>query len=322
MSLKNIRRLIEYVLFRTIACVIEVLNPRQTLRLAHALAWGIMNLAPRKMSRYYVARENIERSFGKEMTSAEIDQLIYKMWVHLFRMVAEIIQFPRKFRRENCRDVLVFRNRATCVQALMTGRPIFLVGGHFGNWEVTTSTFGEFGIPLGVVARKLDNPYLHHWFVKSREKCGHRLLLKDGGWDGMVDIVQANGNLALLCDQDAGRRGIFVDFFGRPASTYRSLALMALEHQAIIVVGYGRRVSDDFDNCRWNRFEIGCEDVIDTTQITSDDEVREITERYSQALERAIRRSPEQYFWVHRRWKTAPKVKVEKAQKVELRKAG
>jgi len=305
----DLRRRAEYVAFRILVCLIEILNPRQTRRLACALAWGLTTLLPRRMTRYHVARENIERSFGEELTSREMDRLIYDMWVHLFRMVAEIVQFPRKFRRVNCRDVVIFRNRNACVRALMSGRPVFLVGGHFGNWEATTATFGEFGIPLGVVARKLDNPYLHRWFLKSREVGGHRLLLKDGGWDGMMDIVQARGNLALLCDQDAGKRGIFVDFFGRPASTYRSLALMALEHRAIIIVGYGRRMPDDFDNSRWSRFEIGCEEVIDVTEVVAQDEVREITERYSRALERAIRRSPEQYFWVHRRWKTAPRQK-------------
>ncbi len=312
MTLMDLRHRGEYFAFRTIGCLIEILNARQTKRLACFLAWVVVRLLPRRVTRYYVAYENIEKSFGNELSPAQIDDMIYRMWVHLFRMVAEIIQFPRKFHLESFRDFVVFRNRNASVNALMSGRPVFLVGGHFGNWEATTATFGEFGIRLGVVARKLDNPYLHRWFQKSRELCGHRLLLKEGGWDGMVDIIQANGNLALLCDQDAGPRGIFVDFFGQPASTFRSLALMALEHKAIVVVGYGRRLEDDFENCRWSRFEIGCEEVIDVTQIVADDEVREITERYSQALERAIRRSPEQYFWVHRRWKTAPRQKVKK----------
>jgi KDO2-lipid IV(A) lauroyltransferase len=125
----------------------------------------------------------------------------------------------------------------------------------------------------------------------------------------MVKILNAGGNLGLMCDQDAGRRGVFVNFFGRPASTFKSIALMALEAKAIVITGYGRRLPDDFENARWVRFEIGCEDVIDTADLTSQDEVRELTERFTLALQRSIERSPEQYFWVHRRWKTPPKEK-------------
>ena len=121
----------------------------------------------------------------------------------------------------------------------------------------------------------------------------------------MLDLLKAGGSLALLCDQDAGVRGVFCDFFGRPASTFKSLALLALEHDALIVCGYGRRLPDDFSESRWTRFEIGCEDVIDPRELTSSDPVGEITRRYTAALEKSVRRAPEQYFWVHRRWKTA-----------------
>ncbi|SFH81292.1 lysophospholipid acyltransferase family protein [Planctomicrobium piriforme] len=310
MTFREVRWSLEYVGFRTLACVIEILSPRQLQRLALALSWLFVRVLPRRLTRYDVASENLRAAFGQELSSAEIDSIIRGMWIHLFRLVAEMIQFPRKFRLENCRQVLVFRNRAAGVKAMLSGRPVFLVGGHYGNWEASTATFGQFGFRMGMVARELDNPYLHRWFAKARESTGHQLLLKDGGWDGMLDIVQAGGNLGLLCDQDAGKRGVFVNFFGRPASTYRSIALLALEHKAIIVVGYGRRLPDDFDTARWSRFEIGCEDIIDVTEIEAEDEVRAVTERYSAALERAIRRSPEQYFWVHRRWKSVPKQKT------------
>ncbi len=315
MTLKDIRWRGEYLAFRAFACLIEVLSPRQTCRLAHSLAWLFTRVLPKKMSRYHVAFDNIRHSFEGELTPRQIDKMIYDMWVHLFRLVAEIIQFPRKFHRQTFREIVTFRNRAVCVNALLSGRPVFLVGGHFGNWEATLITFGHFGFRLGMVARKLDNPYLHKWFKRTRESTGHQLLLKDGGWDGMTQILEAGGNLALMCDQDAGKRGVFVNFFGRPASTFRSIALLALEHKALIVVGYGRRLPDDFDNSRWAQFEIGCEDVIDVTEIDVEDEVHYITQRYSEALERAIRRSPEQYFWVHRRWKTPPRQKAASLQK-------
>jgi KDO2-lipid IV(A) lauroyltransferase len=306
MMLENLRWRLEYVGFRIATCVIEILSLQQVTRLARGLAWVFCEVLPARWTRCDVARENLKQAYGDRYTDAELSEIIFGMWVHLFRLVAEIIQFPRKLRLENCREVVVFRNRQAAVRAMNTGRPVFVLGGHFGNWEASTATFGVFGFRMGIVGRKLDNPLLHAWFTKAREATGHRLLLKNGGWDGMADLLQSGGNMGLMCDQDAGRRGIFVDFFGKPASTFRSIALMALEAKAIILVGYGRRLPDDFENGRWARFEIGCEEVIDAAEIRGDDEVRILTERYTQALERAINRSPEQYFWVHRRWKSAP----------------
>lgn len=295
------------------------MSVRQTIRWAECLAWLMTSVLPRKMTRYHVAYENLEKSFGDEYSPAQIDETIRRMWVHLFRVVAEIIQFPRKVTLESCREVMVFRNRKAAVTAMNSGRPVFVLGGHFGNWEASMSSFGVFGFRFGVVARALDNPYLHRWFEEAREKTGHKLLLKSGGWDGMVDIMEAGGNLGLLCDQDAGPRGQFVEFFGRPASTHKSLALMAMEYNALIVVGYGLRLPDNLDEARWARFEIGCEEIIDPAEVLADEsvdnEVEEITRRYSAALERAVRRAPEQYFWVHRRWKSVPCVRNKAVRK-------
>lgn len=311
----RIRWQLEYLVFRGLACLVGTLSARMTAAVAHTLAWIVTRLLPRRLSRHDVAHENLRAAYGDSATDGQLDEIIFEMWVHLFRLVAEMIQFPRKLRLENCREVIAFRNRPAAMRALGTGRTLLVLGGHFGNWEATTSLFGVFGFPMGVVARALDNPFLHRWFVESREKTGHRLLLKQGGWDGMVDILNAGGNLGLLCDQDAGPRGVFVDFFGRPASTFKSLALMAREYNALLVVGYGIRLPDDFASARWVRFEVGCEAVIDPATIQADDEVRVLTELYTQALEQAIRRAPEQYFWVHRRWKSVPRQRQRAAER-------
>ena len=327
---------LEFLGFRFVCCMLSMLTTRQSAWLAESLASLIMRL-PKKWTRYDIARENIERAFGDQskeyrVLSAESDSpltthhsplttrrsasriphpdaIIRGMWVHLFRVVAEIVQLPRKMTLTNCREVLVFRNRKVVMEALCSGRPVIVLGGHFGNWEVSVSQFGLFGMRMGVVGRELDNPHIHEWFAKAREDTGHRLYLKKGASDDMVDLLEAGGNLALACDQDAGPKGMFVDFFGRPASTFKSIALMAMQYDAIIVVGYGMRLPDDFENSRWSRFEIGCEEVIDPREIDAKDELREITQRYTSALERIVRRCPEQYFWVHRRWKTPPELR-------------
>lgn len=309
MSIQYLRWWSEYVIFRLLTCAISIMSVNQSIRIAEFFGWLFVHVLPHKMTRYQIAFDNIKSAFGDQYSDRDIKNIIERMWVHLFRLVAEMVQFPRKLHRENYREVISFDRRDDAAKALNSGRPVFMLSGHFGNWEATTATFGMFGYPMGIVARKLDNPFLHEWFVRTREVTGHRLLLKKGSWDGISEVLNVGGNLGLLCDQDAGKRGVFVDFFGKPASTFRSIALMAIENDALIVLGYGARVPDDQNECRWVQYLIGCEAVIDTREIRADDEVRAITELYTQALERVVRRHPEQYFWVHRRWKSIPRQK-------------
>jgi KDO2-lipid IV(A) lauroyltransferase len=115
-------------------------------------------------------------------------------------------------------------------------------------------------------------------------------------------VLQSNRTLSFLADQDAGQRGLYVDFFGRPASTHKAIALLAIEHKAPVAVGVARRIGPGF------RYEIRCEDVIDPIDLAGTaDDVRILTQRFTSALERLIRQDPTQYLWLHRRWKHQPK---------------
>jgi len=232
--------------------------------------------------------------------------MIYRMWTHLFRMIVEIAQLPRKLRITNFRDVFEFRNREPVVKAFCSDRPVILLSGHFGNWEMSLSVFGVFGFPMSAVARPLDNPFLQEWFERFRQQTGHAMIAKRGAFSRMAEVLDTGGIVAVLGDQDAGLRGTFVDFFGHPASTFPTIARLAVEYDAYICMGYSRRLPDDFQNHRWVRYELGCEAVVDPRDFHGSDRVEQITQCFSSALERAIRRSPEQYFWVHRRWKTQP----------------
>ena len=309
---RRCRHLAEYLLFRILVCIMQILSPRQAAALARGLAHALFYWVPRKLTRYEVARQNIRTSFGDRYSDEQIDEMIHGMWVHLFRMIAEVIQLPRKVHRSNIFDVFEFHNRHLVVQSMCSGRPVILLSGHYGNWEMAVSAFGLFGMPMGVVARELDNPYLNRWFRRFRQITGHRMLAKQGDYDKIVQMAESRGHLAMLGDQDAGPRGVFVPFFGKPASTFKSIALLAIQFRALICVGYARRLPDDFENRSWMRFELGCEEVIDPLTIDSVNEVQEITRRYTAALERAIARAPEQYFWVHRRWKSEPKIRKKK----------
>lgn len=306
------RRLIDwlaYTAFRCVVCVVQSLSARQIKVLAEWIAWFVVQVLPRKLTRYQIAADNIRQALGQTLTDQQVHDTIVAMWVHLFRVVGEMIQSPRKVRLANCAQLMRFRNRNQSVQTLCTGRPAIMLGGHFGSWEMGMTVFGHFGFPMGVVARDLDNPYLQEWFQRFRRHTGHVLISKRGGGDQMVEFLTRGGHLALLADQDAGRKGVFVDFFGRSASTFKSIALVAMQYRALICVGYVVRVPDQLSENGWSYFEMGCEEVIDPLEFDGPDAVAQITQRYTHALERAVRRAPEQYFWVHRRWKTEPRVR-------------
>lgn len=309
MNARRWRYRLEYLVFRMLVAVVQAMTVRGSVRFARGLAFVFTRVLPRKLTRYHVARENLRAAFGDALTDREIDRMIREMWVHLFRLVIEIVQMPRKLRLDNCKQVLDFPQSAWSVRTMCSGRPVIVLSGHYGNWEVANMAFGLFGFSLGVVARDLDNPYLHDWFARFRESTGHALISRRGGGTEMTEYLERRGALGLLGDQDAGPKGLFVDFFDRPASTYKSIALMAMEYRALILVGYTRRLPDDFDDCWWSRFEMGVADVIDPDTFQGPDAVGEMTERYTEALERAIRLAPEQYFWLHRRWKSEPRQK-------------
>ncbi len=309
----SVRHRLEFLVFQTLVCVVDCLSPRRTARLAGQLAWVIHYVLPRRWTRYKVSHDNLRLAFGEQFSETEIEQLVYRMWMHLFRTVAEIIQSPRKLHIHSYRQAIDFADFTRTNEAVCSGRRVILLGGHFGNWEIGPALCGMWGFPMGIVARELDNPYLHDWFRRFRELTGHRLMMKSGGYDEMLALLKKGGNLGMLCDQDAGPRGLFVDFFGRPASTFKSIALLALEYDALIIVGYSIRRPDNFDETPWVKFEVGCETLIDPRTITSNDPVGEITRQYTAALEQAIRRAPEQYFWVHRRWKSEPRVRQKSA---------
>ncbi len=291
-DVERLRHIAEYVAFRVIVCLVDILPFRTSIRLAEGMAFVIHRVLPKKLTRYAVARDNIRQAFGNRYTEREIDDIIRRMWVHLFRVVVEIVQVRRKLRLYNCADVVEFKGRDETVRLFCSGRPVIILSGHFGNWEIASGTFGMFGFPLGVVARDLDNPYLHRWFETFRRQTGHKLISKRGGGSDMLDMLEHRGHLALMGDQDAGSTGLFVDFFGKPASTFKSIALLALEYRAYVVVGYAVRLPDDFDRHRWVRYEIGYADFIDTAEFDGPDAVRQVTQRFTTALEHAIALRP------------------------------
>ena len=156
-----------------------------------------------------------------------------------------------------------------------------------------------FGFRTYAVARRIDNPHLDRFLARFRSGTGQTILDKNTDYDRIQQVLREGGAIAMLCDQDAGQRGMFVDFFGRPASTFKSIALLALEYNAALVVVGVPKVGEPM------RYQVVSEEVILPEDYADrPDAAKAITQRYTAALERLVRRSPGQYFWLHRRWKT------------------
>jgi KDO2-lipid IV(A) lauroyltransferase len=154
------------------------------------------------------------------------------------------------------------------------------------------------GFSTYAIARPIDNPYLDRFLRRFRERTGQTLITKRGAFDQVRSLLGQGGVIATLGDQDAGQRGVFVDFFGRPASTHKGIALLALEQQARLVVLGTMRIAEP------DRYAVVVTDVIDARDYANrPDAVPALTQRYTRALERVIRQAPDQYLWLHRRWK-------------------
>jgi KDO2-lipid IV(A) lauroyltransferase len=289
-----------YLVVRLGVCVLQMLTDDAAGRLAAGLAW----LAYRCDRRHRdVAADNVRHAFP-DLEARSRDQLVRGCFHHFAALVIEIARLPRKLHLANWRRYVDLVGGDKVVGAMTSGRSALIVTCHLGNWEMAGFALGLFGFRTHAIARTLDNPYLDRFLRRFREKTGQRVLAKKGDYDAITGLLESGGVLATLADQDAGPRGLFVDFFGRPASTHKAIALMALEFNVPLIVVGVPKVS------RPMHYHVIVEDVIRPSDFSAQpDAARAITQRYTAALERVIRRFPEQYFWLHRRWKHQPAIR-------------
>jgi len=285
---------------RILVCIIQALSWSGALALARGLAW----LAYRVDRRHRrVAAENIQHAYP-DLSPSAVDRLVRASYLHLTTMLVEMICLPRVIRPGNVYRYMHYAGAGDLDLVLAwakTSRARLVLTGHFGNWEMLSYATGTAGLRGGIVARRLDNPYLDRFLAQFRRKTGLQLLDKNADYARILELLARGVGLGMVCDQDAGPRGLFVDFFGRPASTFKSIALLSLEYNAPIFVVGAARIGQPM------QYRIYLEDLILPEEYAHDaDPVRAITERYTEALERLVRRHPEQYFWLHRRWKNQP----------------
>jgi KDO2-lipid IV(A) lauroyltransferase len=298
-----------YLAVRIVICVVQTLRLEtchQLARLLAVLACDIIRL------RFRVVDDNIRHALP-DLSPTQRRILARRMWEHLLLMVCEIAHVPRKVHATNWRRYFRIARQRELVRYLLDQRPAVVVSGHFGNFELGSYMTGLLGFPGHTIARPLDNCYLNRFVNSFRAAYGQFILPKEGSAAQVEAVLDAGGLISLLGDQHAGPKGCWVDFLGRPASCHKAVAVFTLTGGAPLVVAYAKRVGGPL------QFELGLMGVADP-QVPGAElaNVKTLTRWYNALLEQAIRRAPEQYWWVHRRWKGEPPRKRTGAQADEL----
>lgn len=291
--------LLQYLVIRTAASIFHWFPVNLNLQTARIFASVWYRLDHKHRQR---ALTNLTRSFP-DLTPEQADALGLASMQHLFMLGVEILFTTRMVHLETWRQYIQFDDIGRTLNLLLNRKSgLIMLTGHYGNWEILGYILGVLGFETISVARVLDNPYLNDWMFAVRAGHGQRIINKKGATTEVADVLGQGGVVAFVADQNAGSKGMFVDFFGRKASTYKSIGLLAMQFEVPIIIGYARRLQNCYN------FHLGTQDIIYPADWKNEsDPLRYITQRYTKAVEDMVRAEPSQYLWMHRRWKSRPK---------------
>ncbi len=254
---------------------------------------------------------------------------------HLFCLAAEVAVTPRLLNEDGFATHVELGDLSDSLHALCGKRPCLLITGHCGNWELLGYTVAMLGFPMHALYRPLDLAPLDRWAHDTRSRRGLELIDKFGAAELLPPLLESRRPVAFIADQNAGDRGIYVPFFNRLASTYKTIGLLAMRYGADVICGHARRLTgaptqsgahhpttDAHSIGRWSepaptgrasrdsqtlRYAIDIVDIIHPPDWEGrPDPLFYITARYRRAIETMVRRAPEQYLWMHRYWKSRP----------------
>jgi Kdo2-lipid IVA lauroyltransferase/acyltransferase len=252
------------------------------------------HLVPRQR---LIAVYSLRRAFP-EKSDDEIIRVARSVYRNMGIMAAEFFDIPH-LTKENIGELVEAEGLEHCLKALEKGRGVLFFTAHFSNWELSATAAALLIKPLVVIYRRLDSPLLEQLVLRVRSASGNTLLPKEHAMRAMIRSLKRNEILGILIDQNvAWYEGVFVDFFGRPACTTDGLALLALHTGAPVLPGFLVRLRDG----RY-RLVIGPEVEITRTGDRAKD-ILANTQRFTKVIEETVRRYPDQWFWVHQRWKT------------------
>jgi KDO2-lipid IV(A) lauroyltransferase len=289
-------------------------------RLEYAVVWlaaRSMGLLPRPLARAFgiaigrvvyllhgklrsVGMRNLAMALP-ELPRREHRRIVRGLFTSLGRQLAEFCLFPR-YTRENVSQVVVYDGFENFERAYARGKGVLFLTGHLGAWELSAFAHSLNGHPLRIVMRSLDNPYLDRFVQQFRTMHGNTTVDKDEFVRGLLGAMKAGETVGILMDTNmTPPQGVFVPFFGIPACTASGLARIALRTDAAVVPGFtiwdkGRR-----------KYRLCFDPAVELVR-TGDDEADIVTNtaNFTRVIEDYVRRYPEQWLWVHRRWKTRP----------------
>lgn len=295
-----------------------------SMRAARALGSLLARFDRRHFQR---AARNIRDAYPR-WTDEQVRRCAVGCHQHLMQLVVEFAHAPRLVTRDATADHLFFTQIDKAVRALLADRPVIMITGHVGNWELIGYAMAMLGFPLHAVYRPLDLRPLDTWVKAGRERRGLMLLNKFGATRSVPAILAPGRPVGLVADQSGGERGVFTPFFGRLTSTYKMIGILALQKQASIICGHARRLlpGEPPPPGVWQttyvahnqaraasapkeslRFAVEAVDTFGPEDwADQQDPLFYITARYRRALELMVRTAPDQYFWMHRLWRARP----------------
>jgi KDO2-lipid IV(A) lauroyltransferase len=288
----------QYLALRVLVLFLSLFSIDSNLRFAAFLGRMLWRLYHRGRER---ALDNLRASFP-EKDEKWYEKTGRRSFEHIAMLAIDVLFTPRLVKKNNWRNYSRFVTAERGKWLIKEGKGMLMVAAHYANFEILGYMLGLFGYNVYSIARPLDNRFINNYLYGVRQRAGQKIIDKKGAAEMMDRITKEGATLCFIADQDAGRKGIFVDFFGRKASTYKSIALLAATNNIPIGVGYSRRLDNKFF------FEIGISRIIMPEEWQDKpDPIEWLTAEYTKAIENFVRQDPSQYWWLHRRWKHRPK---------------
>lgn len=296
-----------YILLEIGRHIILVL-PRKIARgLAGAIGAFAFVILPKERAKM---RKNMKEAFGSDFSDAEADRIGKKVFINLAKTAADVFQFPLYNRKRVQKLVTVEGNGMEKLdQALSKGKGVIVASGHLGNWELLAGFVILSGYYGEVVARKIYYKPFDRVLVKLRSHVNVKTIYRDGGLRQILKVLQENGIVGMVVDQDIEKLdGVFVKFFGKLAWTPAAPAKISMATGAPILPMAMVQEGD--------RYRFFIEDPIwPETSGDKDENVQRVTQQWSDVIEKYIRRYPDQWVWMHDRWRTRPDLELDELKK-------
>ena len=313
---KTVGKEIKYSLIvaalRVLLAVLQVLPRKAAMRFAGVLGALVFRIMKKERAKTIA---NLSIAYGHEKSPEEIAAMAREVFVNLGKSGAEFAIKMGRNRPEEFFDDLEVKGLEHLQEAIKKGRGILGLICHMGCWEGTALGLPMLGIPAYAIGKRLGNEKLNALLFESRGKKGVQTLARGSSYKTILRVLAENNLVGILIDQDTNVRGVFVDFYCRPAYTPIGGAMLAMDSGAPVLPIFYLKKDDD-------TYEFIIEEEIPL--ITTGDrrkDMEENTRRFHAVIEQYIKKYPTQWVWMHNRWKTTPaKLAAQKKQREAKRK--